>query len=75
VLRVRDTGIGISPELLPRVFDLFTWAEPTLNRSTDGLGIGLALVKQLLELHHGRIEAHSVPGQGSEFVVTLPTSS
>jgi len=75
VLRVRDTGIGISPELLPRVFDLFTRAESTPGRSSDGLGIGLALVKQLLELHQGRIEAHSVLGQGSEFVVTLPTSS
>ena len=71
-LRVRDTGIGISPELLPRVFDLFTQAAPALDRSNGGLGIGLALVKRLVELHHGRVEAHSVLGEGSEFVVTLP---
>jgi signal transduction histidine kinase len=74
VLRVRDTGIGISPELLPRVFDLFTQAEPTLDRSKDGLGIGLALVQRLLKLHRGRVEAHSALGQGSEFVVTLPVA-
>ena len=71
-LRVRDTGIGISPELLPRVFDLFTQAAPYLDRSKGGLGIGLALVKRLVELHHGRVDAHSVVGEGSEFVVTLP---
>ncbi len=71
-LRVRDTGIGISPYLLPRVFDLFTQAEPLLNRRNGGLGIGLALVKALVELHEGRVEAHSVVGLGSEFVVTLP---
>jgi CheY-like chemotaxis protein len=74
VLRVRDTGIGISPELLPRVFDLFTQADTTLARSKDGLGIGLALVQRLLQLHQGRVEAHSVLGQGSEFVVTLPVA-
>ena len=72
VLRVRDTGIGISPELLPRVFDLFTQAAPASDRSPGGLGIGLALVQRLVELHHGRVEAHSVLGEGSEFVVTLP---
>ena len=71
-LRVRETGIGISPELLPRVFDLFTQAAPYLDRSKGGLGIGLALVKRLVELHHGRVDAHSVLGEGSEFVVTLP---
>ncbi len=73
-LRVRDTGIGISPELLPRVFDLFTQAEPSPNSSKGGLGIGLALVKRLVELHAGRVEAQSVLGQGSEFVVTLPAA-
>jgi PAS domain S-box-containing protein len=71
-LRVRDTGIGIAPELLPRVFDLFTQAAPFLDRSQGGLGIGLALVKSLVELHEGRVEARSTPGEGSEFVVTLP---
>ena len=72
VLRVRDTGIGIAPELLPRVFDLFTQSEQSLARSQGGLGIGLALVKRLVEMHHGRVEARSTLGQGSEFVVTLP---
>jgi PAS domain S-box-containing protein len=71
-LRVRDTGIGISAELLPRVFDLFSQATPGLDRARGGLGIGLALVKRLVEFHHGQVEAHSVLGEGSEFVVTLP---
>ena len=68
---VRDTGVGISPELLPSVFDLFTQAERSLDRSQGGLGIGLALVKQITELHGGSVEAHSVLGQGSEFIVRL----
>jgi PAS domain S-box-containing protein len=72
VLRVRDTGIGITPALLPRIFDLFTQAERSLDRSQGGLGIGLALVQQLTELHGGKVEAASVLGQGSEFVVRLP---
>jgi PAS domain S-box-containing protein len=72
VLRVRDTGVGIAPELLPRIFDLFTQAERSLARSEGGLGIGLALVQRLVELHRGRVEAHSSLGRGSEFVVRLP---
>ena len=72
VLRVRDTGVGISPELLPRIFDLFTQADKSLDRSQGGLGIGLALVQSLVTMHHGRVEAKSSPGQGSEFIVTLP---
>ncbi|MFN9548732.1 MAG: ATP-binding protein, partial [Pirellulaceae bacterium] len=72
VLRVRDTGVGIAPELLPRIFDLFTQAERTLDRSQGGLGIGLALVHRLVELHRGRVEVHSSLGRGSEFVVRLP---
>ncbi|MCI0458232.1 MAG: ATP-binding protein [Gemmataceae bacterium] len=73
VLRVRDTGIGISQELLPRVFDLFVQAEHTLARSRGGLGIGLTLVRSLVQLHGGAVEAHSPGlGQGSEFVVRLP---
>ena len=72
-LRVRDTGVGIAPELLPRVFDLFTQADRTPDRSQGGLGIGLSLTQRLVELHRGRIEAHSAgPGQGSEFIVRLP---
>ena len=72
VLRVRDTGVGIAPELLPRIFDLFTQAERSLDRSQGGLGIGLALVQRLVEMHGGTVEAYSALGQGSEFVVRLP---
>lgn len=73
VLRVRDSGIGVSPELLPRIFDLFTQADRTLARSQGGLGIGLSLVQKLVELHGGTVAAHSAGlGQGSEFVVRLP---
>lgn len=72
VIRVRDTGVGISPALLPHVFDLFTQAERSLDRSQGGLGIGLALVQRLTELHDGTVEAHSELGHGSEFIVRLP---
>ena len=76
VLRVRDTGIGVAPELLPRIFDLFTQADRTLDRSQGGLGIGLSLVQKLVELHGGTVEAHSAGlGQGSEFIVRLPALS
>lgn len=72
VLRVRDTGIGIESDLLPHIFDLFTQAERSLDRSQGGLGIGLCLVQRLTELHGGTVTAHSVQGEGSEFVVRLP---
>ena len=72
VLRVRDTGVGITPELLPRIFELFTQAERSLDRSQGGLGIGLCLVQRLVEMHGGRVEALSVLSQGSEFIVHLP---
>ncbi|MBL8795205.1 MAG: response regulator [Planctomycetia bacterium] len=72
-LRVRDSGNGIAPELLPRVFDLFVQADRSLARSQGGLGIGLTLVKRIAEMHGGRVAAASAgPGQGSEFSVTLP---
>jgi signal transduction histidine kinase/ActR/RegA family two-component response regulator len=72
-LSVRDTGAGISAELLPRVFDLFIQAERTLARSEGGLGIGLTMVRRLVEMHAGKVEAHSDGlGRGSEFVVRLP---
>jgi len=76
VLRVADRGQGIARELLPRVFDLFTQGECSLDRTEGGLGIGLSLVKALVEMHGGRVEAHSAGlGRGSEFVVRLPASA
>jgi CheY-like chemotaxis protein/two-component sensor histidine kinase len=72
VIRVRDTGVGIALDLLPRIFELFTQGERSVDRSQGGLGIGLTLVRRLVELHGGKVEADSVLGQGSEFVVRLP---
>jgi PAS domain S-box-containing protein len=70
---VRDTGIGIAPELRAHVFELFAQAERTPDRSQGGLGLGLALVKSLVELHGGRVACHSEgQGKGSTFVVELP---
>jgi CheY-like chemotaxis protein len=76
VLRVRDNGIGISPEMQRRIFDLFVQADLSLDRAQGGLGIGLTLVRSLVELHGGTIAVQSAgPGQGSEFVVRLPLSA
>ena len=76
VFRVRDNGVGIPPEMLAKVFDLFTQVDRSLDRSQGGLGIGLTLVQRLIEMHGGRVEASSAgPGQGSEFVVRLPAST
>ena len=73
VLRVRDNGIGIARELLPRVFDLFTQSERALDRAQGGLGIGLTLVRTLVEMHDGRVSVESAgTGAGSEFTITLP---
>jgi CheY-like chemotaxis protein len=73
VVSVRDTGIGIAAEHLPRLFEMFSQAAPALERSQGGLGIGLALVRGLVELHGGRVEARSAGlGKGSEFIVRLP---
>ncbi|BDT60220.1 hypothetical protein MasN3_37140 [Massilia varians] len=73
VIAVCDNGQGIEPQVLPYIFDLFTQAERTPDRSQGGLGIGLALVKSLVALHGGRVAAHSEgPNTGSEFVIRLP---
>jgi signal transduction histidine kinase/ActR/RegA family two-component response regulator len=72
VVRVRDNGIGIEPELLSRIFELFTQAERSLDRAGGGLGIGLALVRKLVELHGGGVIVRSELGRGSEFIVRLP---
>jgi signal transduction histidine kinase len=73
VVCVRDTGVGIPPDVLPRVFELFTQVDRTLNRSQGGLGIGLALVQQIVSLHGGAVAVHSEGvGKGAEFVVRLP---
>ena len=73
VIRVRDDGIGIAPEVRPRVFDLFVQGPRTQARTSGGLGIGLTVVRSLVTLHGGRVEARSEGlGKGAEFVVTLP---
>jgi len=79
VIRVRDTGAGLAPELVPNVFDLFVQGDTSLARTRGGLGIGLTIVRRLVELHGGRVEARSPGvGQGSEFIVrlrALPTAA
>jgi PAS domain S-box-containing protein len=72
VLCVRDNGRGIEPEVLPRIFELFTQADQSLTQAQGGLGVGLALVQSLAAMHAGRVEAHSTVGRGSEFIVRLP---
>ena len=73
VLVVRDSGVGIAPEMLPRIFDLFMQEDRSIDRSRGGLGVGLALVKNLVEMHGGSVQARSDgPGRGSEFVIRLP---
>ncbi|MCE9562147.1 MAG: PAS domain S-box protein [Planctomycetes bacterium] len=73
VVSVKDAGVGIAAPMLPRVFDMFTQVDRTLEKSQGGLGIGLAIVKRLVEMHDGRIEARSEgQGKGSEFVIRLP---
>jgi CheY-like chemotaxis protein len=73
VLRVRDNGIGIAPEMLPQIFDLFIQADPTVSRAEGGLGIGLTLVRSLVEMHGGRLHAASDGlGRGCEITVRLP---
>ena len=76
VIRVRDTGRGIEPDVLPRIFDLFVQGRQSIERPEGGLGLGLTLAKSLVELHHGTIEAQSAgAGCGSVFTVRLPLGS
>jgi len=76
VLRVRDTGAGISPSLLPHIFEMFTQGPRTTQQGRGGLGVGLALVRNLVQMHDGSVQAYSAgPGEGSEFEVRLPMSA
>ena len=76
VLRVSDSGIGIEPSMLPRVFEMFTQERQTIERTQGGLGLGLTIVRNLMELHGGAVEARSAGrGQGSEFVIRLPAAA
>jgi signal transduction histidine kinase len=75
VIRVRDKGIGIPADALPHVFDLFVQGEHSMEGSRGGLGVGLNLVKRIVGLHSGTVEAHSDgPGTGSEFIVRVPAA-
>ena len=76
VIGVKDSGVGIAPEMLPQIFDLFMQEGRSVNQSQGGLGVGLALVKSLVEMHGGSVQAHSDGlGQGSEFIVRLPAAA
>jgi signal transduction histidine kinase len=76
LISVRDTGIGIPPEMLPHIFKMFTQVDRAKRQAQGGLGIGLSLVRTLVEMHGGEVEAHSLGvGQGSEFIVRLPLST
>ena len=73
IVEVRDPGAGIDAQLLPHLFDLFLQGDRTLDRSQGGLGVGLTIVKLLVEMHGGTVEAHSAGlGKGSEFRIRLP---
>jgi signal transduction histidine kinase/CheY-like chemotaxis protein len=74
--RIRDTGIGMASDMVPRVFELFAQAQTAIARTQGGMGIGLTLVRHLVELHGGKVEAHSEGvGKGSEFTITLPIAT
>jgi CheY-like chemotaxis protein len=73
VIEIVDSGVGISPELLPHIFELFVQGDRTLDRSQGGLGVGLAICKQLIEMHRGTVTAHSDGiGRGATFEIRLP---
>jgi CheY-like chemotaxis protein len=76
VIRVRDNGVGIAPELLRQIFELFSQVDGSLGRSYGGLGVGLALARNLVEMHDGRLQASSAGlGKGCEFTIKLPVRS
>jgi two-component system phosphate regulon sensor histidine kinase PhoR len=75
VVEVKDSGIGIAPEHLTRVFERFYVVDRARSRDQGGTGLGLAIVKHIVLLHGGRIEVASRPGQGTEFVITLPLTA
>ena len=72
---VSDTGIGIRADFLPHVFERFRQADAGLTRQTSGLGLGLSIVRHIVELHHGRVEAANRPGGGARFTVRLPLAA
>src|SRR5690606_544668 len=73
---VRDTGTGIAPQMLPRIFEAFVQERQALDRSRGGLGLGLAIVRGIVELHGGSVEAKSEGrGRGSEFIIRLPRNA
>lgn len=74
VIEVEDDGIGIAPEMLPRIFEAFLQVEPAIDRASGGLGVGLTVVHRLAELHGGRVEAKSAVGKGSTFVLHIPAA-
>jgi PAS domain S-box-containing protein len=75
-LRIKDNGIGLAPDMMPRLFELFSQVHPSMKAAKGGLGIGLAVVKRLVELHGGRIRAESAGlGRGAEFIVSLPLAA
>jgi len=71
-ISVKDTGIGVPPEKIPLVFERFVQVDPSIRRRNEGSGIGLSLVRSLVDMHGGKIELQSVLGEGSEFQVYLP---
>jgi signal transduction histidine kinase len=72
---VRDTGIGIAQDAVPRVFDRFYRADPSRSATVEGAGLGLSLVRWIVDRHDGRIDVESQPGQGSTFSVRLPIAA
>ena len=74
-LRVSDTGRGIAPEYLPKLFDRFFQVEPDHSRSLEGMGFGLSIVRSIMDLHGGRVEVHSTAAQGTTFTLYFPAQS